>query len=139
MRRFINIIETHVAQDPHYVRSKPLLRWGAYTIGEYELKNGLNLSVSVVDVGATKSVTASIAKEDGTTEIVGEGTAVLEDGSAYFSNIAVSPKYQRMGIATAMYDQIEEMFDVEVTPSPGEIEPSAMSMWEYRYRRPSRR
>lgn len=137
MREFINIVE-NASRDNHYTPLEDLIvDHNGGGMRKYRIeKTGETLVVSVSPTGTDDdgdrlfTVTAYI-HTDGSLTAIGNGRVVVADGDAYFSNIAVAPDYRRMGIATAMYDQIEDM-GYSLDMSPGEVFPDARNMWGYR-------
>ena len=140
MREFMRIVE-NVSRDTHYTPLEVMTRdQKGGSMRKYRIeKSGETLVVAVMNDGedddgdAILSVTAYISGGASLTTI-GNGRVIVSNGSAYFSNIGVAPEYRRMGVATAMYDQIEDMgYDLDM--SPGDVFPDALNMWGYRSNR----
>lgn len=139
MRKFINIVES---RDSHYEPIEPLYKDKKHgSDRKYRLKKTNEILLVSVhfdkkdeDGDMLFTVTPYILTQEGKLKAIGNGHVVAYDAEAYFSNIAVVPEYRRMGVATAMYDQIEDM-GYTVIPSPGDIFPDAENMWDYRMNR----
>jgi Acetyltransferase (GNAT) family. len=67
---------------------------------------------------------------DGHGHEVGAAVLVLEEQTAYFSDIWIAPHLRRRGIATALYDAVESS-GIALTPSR-ELDEDGALFWESR-------
>jgi hypothetical protein len=60
------------------------------------------------------------------------GRATLSKDGNYLENIRIDDKYRRKGLATKIYDYIEEKVGIELQPSPNKQSMEAKKLWEKR-------
>lgn len=142
MRDLMNLTEGRgPSRDPHYERIEPLWkgRDPNTSMGKFRLTKTGDVIVVATDQSddpEVMDVTAYVKREGSDKlEAIGNGRVVVDGDEAYFSNIAVVPEFRRKGVATCMYDHVEDMgYNVEM--SPGDVFPDARDMWRYRDERP---
>jgi ribosomal protein S18 acetylase RimI-like enzyme len=66
-------------------------------------------------------------------EVDGEGevgSATLNLDGSYLDNIRIDPKYRRIGLATKMYEYIEELMGIKIKPSPIKQSAEIKNFWD---------
>lgn len=57
------------------------------------------------------------------------GKATLNLNGSYLDNIRIDPKYRRIGLATKMYEYIEELMGIKIKPSPIKQSTEIKNFW----------